>query len=76
MNIEPITTFQKAIDVVESFPIEDREELLKSLKIRMAEDRRDQIAANARETLKALKERRANIGSIDDLKKDLIDNDV
>ena len=47
------TPFQKAIDAVETLEIDDREELLELLKMRLAEDRRDEIAANAREAVNA-----------------------
>ncbi len=66
------TPFQKAIDAVESLPFDDREELLEILKMRIAEHRRDEIAANAREALQAVREKRAKFGTVEDLKKDLL----
>jgi len=66
------TPFQKAIDAVESLPYEDRKELLEVLRMRIAEHRRDEIAANARETLQAVREKQAKFGTIEDLKKDLL----
>jgi len=42
------------------------------LKMRLAEDRRDEIAANAREAVNAVREKRAKFGTIDDLRKDLL----
>ena len=68
------TPFQKAIDAVESLPFDDREELLEILRMRIAEHRRDEIAANAREALQAVKEKRAKFGTIEDLKKDLLED--
>jgi len=65
-------SFQKAIDAVESLPVDDREELLEILRLRMAEHRRDEIAVNARETLQAVREKRAKFGTVEDLKKDLL----
>ena len=65
------TPFQKAIDAVESLPFDDREELLEILRMRIAEHRRDEIAANAKEALQAVKEKRAKFGTVEDLKKDL-----
>jgi len=72
MIIHQDTPFQKAIDAVESLPYEDREELLEVLRMRIAEHRRDEIAANARESLQAVREKRAKFGTIEDLKKDLL----
>jgi len=66
------TPFQKAIEAVESLPFEDREELLDVLRIRMAEDVREQIAANAKEAISAVKEKKASYGTFEDLKKDLL----
>ncbi len=70
------TPFQAAIDSAETLSIEDREELLEILRIRMAEERREQIAANAAETLEAVREKHAGFGSVEDLKKDLSNDDV
>jgi predicted AAA+ superfamily ATPase len=66
------TPFQKAIDAVESLPLDDREELLEILKLRIAEHRREEIAANARETLQAVREKQAKFGTVEDLKRDLL----
>ena len=66
------TSFQKAIDAVESLPFDDREELLEILRMRIAEHRRDEIAANAREALQAVREKRAKFGTVEELKKDLL----
>ena len=72
MGTHQYTPFQNAIDAVESLPADDREELIEILKMRLAEHRRDEIAANARETLQAVKEKRAKFGTVEDLKKDLL----
>ena len=72
MIIHQNTPFQKAIDAVESLPFDDREELLEILRMRIAEHRRDEIAANAREALQAVREKRAKFGTVEDLKKDLL----
>lgn len=76
MNIQTVTPFQMAIDTVEALPFEDREQLLETLSMRMAENRREQIAANAREALTAVREKRAMIGNVDDLKHYLLKNNV
>ncbi|SDB55002.1 hypothetical protein SAMN05660653_02732 [Desulfonatronum thiosulfatophilum] len=76
MNIHQHTPFQRAIEAVETLPLEDREAVLETLRLRAVEDRRDQIAANARETLQAVREKRACFGSVEDLKKDLLTNDL
>jgi TRAP-type C4-dicarboxylate transport system substrate-binding protein len=74
MNIHQNTPFQRALEAVEILPLDDREALLETLRMRTAEERRDQIAANAREALQAVQEKRASFGNLDDLKKDLLDD--
>ena len=72
MSIHQDTPFQKAIDAVESLPYDDREEILEVLRMRLAEHRRNEIAANAQEALQAVREKRAKFGTVEDLKKDLL----
>jgi hypothetical protein len=72
MTIHQETPFQKAIEAVESLPFREREEVLEIIKMRLAEDRRKEIAANAREAVRAVKEKRAKYGTVEDLKKDLL----
>jgi len=42
--------------------------------MRIAEQRRDEIAANAREALRAVREKRAQRGTVEDLKKYLLED--
>jgi hypothetical protein len=72
MNTNQITPFQKALEAVESLPFDDREEIIEIIKRRLAEDRREEIAANAREAVHAVREKRAKYGTIEELKKDLL----
>ena len=72
MNTHQETPFQKALDAVESLSFDDREEIIEIIKRRLAEDRREEIAANAREAVKAVREKRAKYGTIEELKKDLL----
>jgi len=72
MTIHQETPFQKAIEAVESLPFRDREDVLEIIKMRLAEDRREEISANAREAVQAVKENRAKYGTVEDLKKDLL----
>jgi len=72
MDIYPETPLQKALDAVESLPFDQREEVVEIIRMRLAEDRREEIAANAREAVKAVREKRAKYGTMEDLKKDLL----
>ncbi|EFI36292.1 conserved hypothetical protein [Desulfonatronospira thiodismutans ASO3-1] len=70
------TPYQTAIDAIEALPIEDRREVIELLRLRMAEERREQIAANAAETLHAVREKKSEFGTLQDLRKDLLRSDV
>ena len=72
VNQNQNTPFQKAIDAVEALSFDDREEFLEIIRMRLAEQRREEIAANAREAVQAVREGRAKYGTVEDLKKDLL----
>ena len=72
MDIHQETPFQKALDAIESLPIDAQEEIIDIIKKRLAEDRREEIGANAYEAIIAVREGRAKYGTIEDLKKDLM----
>jgi len=67
--------FQQALDVVEQLPPEDQETLIDLLRHRLVEWRRAEIARNAEATLQAVREGRAQFGSVDDLQRDLLDEE-
>ena len=72
MDTHRETPFQKALDAVESLSPEERKQIIEIIKRRLAEDRREEIAANAREAVNAVRERRARYGTVEDLKRDLL----
>ena len=72
MSMNRQTPFQKALDAVEALPIDAREDVIEIIRMRIAEDRRKEIAANAREVVEAVREKRATYGTVDDLKRDLL----
>ncbi len=65
--------FQQALDVVEKLPPEDQRTLIDLIQHRLVEWRRAEIARNAAVTLRAVREGRAHCGSVEDLKRDLLD---
>jgi len=72
------TPFQQALDLLEQLPPTDREglsvlswALMEIVRQRLLEQRRQEIAANAEATLRALHEGRASYGTIEDLSLDL-----
>jgi hypothetical protein len=48
--------------------------MIEILRRRLAEDRREEIAANASESLASVREKRAMFGNVEDLEKDLSGN--
>ncbi len=62
---------QHALNVVERLDEEEQGVLLEVVRQRRIERRRAEIAENARTTVLALKEGRARLGTLDDLRRDL-----
>jgi hypothetical protein len=66
------TPFQQALDMVEKLPTEDQVNLIEIIQRRLIEQRRVEIARNARATVQAFREGRARYGTVDDLRRDLL----
>ena len=64
--------FQRAIDVIEALPPEDQETLIDLMGRRLVERRRAEIAHHAAETLRAVREGRAQVGTVRELRCDLM----
>jgi hypothetical protein len=63
--------FQNALETVEKLPPDDQMMLVEIIRQRLVELRRAEIAQNAQDTLKAVQEKRARFGTLEDLKQDL-----
>ncbi len=72
MEQTTLTPFQQALDVIEQFPTDDQEALIEIIRCRLIEQRRAEIARNARATVQAFREGRARYGTVDDLRRDLL----
>ena len=68
------TPFQQALDFIDQFSVDDQEALVEIVQQRLIEHRRIEIAANAKATLRALREGRAQVGTLDDLRRDLFED--
>jgi len=68
-----LTPFRQALDAIERFPADDQEALIEIIQRRLVEQRRAEIARNARATVQAFREGRARCGTVDDLRRDLLD---
>jgi len=63
---------QQALDVVENLSPEDQETLVELMQRRLVERRRAEIDHNATVTLQAVRKGKAQYGSVEDLKRDLL----
>ena len=72
MTAGTLTPFQRALDVIEQLPSSDQQVLIEIIRQRLVEKRRAEIAENAEATRQAFREGRANYGSIEDLRRDLL----
>jgi len=64
---------QQALEVVDKLPPEDQETLIEVIQRRLIEQRRAEIARNAAATLGVVREGKAQYGSVEDLKRSLLD---
>jgi hypothetical protein len=71
MSLRNTTTFQKALDVIESLPETQQEDLLNLVHRRLIEQRRERIIRGVREARREYARGEVKKGSVDDLMKDL-----
>lgn len=68
---ETMLTFNSAIEMVESLPESQQEDLIEIIRRRLHEKRRNEIARNIEIARQELRDGQVKIGSIEDLMKDL-----
>ena len=72
MTLSPsISPFQQAIDSIEDLSPDEQWTVIDLIRNRLIERRRAEMARNSVDTLQAVREGRAQYGSIDDLRRDL-----
>ena len=64
-------TFQKALDIVESLPEYQQEDLIDIIRRRLVEQRRNRVADSIREAREEYARGEVRKGSVDDLMKEL-----
>ena len=64
-------TFQKALEIVESLPGEQRESLMDIVRRRLIEERRDRLAQSIEEAREEYKHGRVRKGNVDDFMHEL-----
>ena len=67
------TPFEAALDVVEQLSPVDQAALIEIVRQRLTEQRRHEIAENAQTVRQSFREGRAQYGTVDDLRRDLLD---
>ena len=63
--------FQEALEIIESFPEEQRESLIEIVKCRLVEERRDQLAQGIKEAREEFRRGEVKSGTVDDLMREL-----
>jgi hypothetical protein len=64
-------TFQKALEIVESLPEEQRESLMNIVRRRLIEERRDRLAQSIKGAREEYKRGKIRKGTVDDLMNEL-----
>jgi ribosome recycling factor len=61
------TTFDEALDIIESFPEEQKESIIEIVKRRLTEERREQLAQTIKEAREEYARGEVRRGTVDDL---------
>jgi len=63
--------FQEALEIIESFPVEQRESLIEIVKCRLVEERRNQLAQDIKEAREEFRRGEVTRGTVNDLMREL-----
>ena len=66
------TTFDEALDIIESFPEDQRESIVEIVKLRLIEERREQLAQTIKEAQEEYARGEVRCGTVDDLMREII----
>jgi ribosome recycling factor len=64
-------SFDKALEIIESLPEEQRESIIEIVKFRLAEERRERLAQMVKQAREELKRGQVRKGTVDDLMRDI-----
>jgi len=73
MGDQRSTPIQQALDEIEKLDTEDQAMVIDIVRQRLIERRRAEISGHARATLQAFREGRARYGTVDELRRDLLE---
>lgn len=65
------TTFDEALDIIESFPEEQRESMVEIIKHRLIEERRERLAQTVKEAREEYARGEVRRGTVDDLMREI-----
>ena len=66
------TTFDEALDIIESFPEEQRESIVEIVKRRLTEERRERLAKTVKEARQEYARGEVRRGTVDDLIREIV----
>jgi len=66
------TTFDEALDIIESFPEEQRESIVAIVKRRLTEERRERLAQTIKEARQEYARGEVRRGTVDDLIREIV----
>jgi len=67
------TTFDEVLDIIESFPEEQRESIVEIVKRRLTEERRERLAQTVKEARQEYARREVRRGTVDDLIREIVE---
>ena len=67
MSTRQTATFNEALDIIESFPEEQKESIIEIVKHRLTEERRERLAQTVKEARKEYSRGEVRRGTVDDL---------
>jgi len=65
-------TFDEVLDIIESFPEDQRESIVEIVKLRLIEERREQLAQTIKEAQEEYARGEVRCGTVDDLMREII----
>jgi hypothetical protein len=66
------TTFDEALDIIESFPEEQRESIVEIVKRRLTEERRERLAQTVKKARQEYARGEVKRGTVDDLIREIV----
>lgn len=72
MQTENLSTYGQALDLIATLPLEEQEELIETVRRRLIEQRRAEIARETAAALQDIQEGRSSAGTADDFMREFL----